>query len=351
LLSALLGEAGFMNSGDMHELGKVRRGGRRLTFGVAFLAILALGLTASAAAAAPGEQAHRSGPALGHSGSASVKVASRAAQARPDGEYPTCPAARVSDGSPPGGDEIKAHAGALLSAAWSGYVQFSDKPGLFTGVAGSWLVPKVAAGLKGDQQAVDWVGVDGFKIGKIGTDQLIQAGTGSTSIGGKAAYFAWVEKLPEEWAIIPLAVHPQDRVSVYIAEISKNTWNIEVANITTNKEYDCEVPGYSSPGYSAEVVHERPWIRGKGLSELADTGNVTFSEAQYLTGGPGEVQDSYIFGAIIKGAKLYRIYMVNSNHDVIATPSGFAATKGYGLGCFALAYGNKLPPHPPLAEC
>ncbi len=200
------------------------------------------------------------------------------------------------------------------STNWSGYAQAPTSAGPYKAVMSTWKVAAVTEPKSGNQYSSDWVGIDGFN-----NSTLVQCGTESDNIGGKAVYDAWTEILPASEVVISgLAIHAGDRIQALVEETSANTWKMQVKDLTTGKSGGRTV-SYTTPGNSVEVIHERPEINGS-LASLAKTGRVT--------------QDPGFYGTTINkapavplmnaatGATVYQIFMLNNaGTTVIASPS------------------------------
>jgi hypothetical protein len=224
-----------------------------------------------------------------------------------------------------------------LSLIWSGYAQAGAQTDHFTGVVSEWSVPAVDIKVSGTQAVSDWVGIDGDRNNK----KLVQAGTESETIDGKAEYSAWVETIPEpEARVKELVIHPGDKMIVYVVETAAGKWDMLLLDESTGKRFGCTVD-YTTPEQDAEAIHERPTIDGR-ISTLAKTGDVSFGITEVATGAPGSQHWDPI-GTSFHGDKLEQIFM--EDHDggaIIASPSQLAND-----ACFSVAYGDKAPPLPP----
>lgn len=210
---------------------------------------------------------------------------------------------------------------------WSGYAQSGARHGEFTGIKSYWSVPRLTGGAN-EQWASDWAGIDGYN-----NQRLVQTGTDSVVYGGQRYYEAWTEIIPADEVPAPVAVHPGNRMEGIVLKRSGARWSMTLRDLSTGRSYTRTVH-YSTPGQSAEAIHERPEVGGS-LANLAITNPVTYSSTYAQSGGkwrpllharPGET--------------VSRIYMVNNaDTAVIATPSA----PGRGGLSFRVAYGPWAP--------
>ncbi|MDE1944372.1 MAG: hypothetical protein KGH97_02685 [Patescibacteria group bacterium] len=172
-------------------------------------------------------------------------------------------------------------AASATSANWSGYVADT---GAYTGVGASWVVPSAAAraGLASD---AEWVGIGGER-----SDDLIQAGTEAVIEDGAVSYQGWYELLPAGQRIVPLALHPGDRVSVSLIETAPDTWQLSFLDATTGASYSTAL-AYASSHSSADWIVEAPVaVSGarSGVVPLDEFGSVSFAGAYAIEGGARE---------------------------------------------------------------
>lgn len=192
------------------------------------------------------------------------------------------------------------------SSNWSGYEATGGK---FTGVSGTWTVPRPNSTGRFSSGAT-WVGIGGVR-----SRDLIQAGTQETIVGpGQVRYNAWIELLPRASRTVPLAVSPGDSVSVSITEKGDGHWAITIKNNTTSKSYETTVD-YDSSLSSAEWIHEAPSARRRVLP-LDDFGTVQFTSGSAIKDGKSVTLAE-------AGAK--PITMVDLQGDVLAKPSSLTA--------------------------
>ena len=70
-----------------------------------------------------------------------------------------------------------------------------------------------------------------------------------------------------------------------MTKIGHNRWSMTIADLTRHENYTRTVR-YSTPGQSAEAIHERPEVNGS-LASLARTSTVPFQPSSYCPAGPG----------------------------------------------------------------
>lgn len=215
------------------------------------------------------------------------------------------------------------------SRIWAGYALMGAKPREFVGLEGQWYVPTVTTTKTGSLRASDWIGIDGAFNNK----DLVQVGTRSESINGKATYYAWTEILPYNQVKTSLVIHPGDLISAEVLETAPNVWTMTIADARTNADASRTVD-YTTPGQDAEAIHER-------VGTLARTKNVWFMNIQVFT---GTITNPVIrnLGNHVPGATLNEVFMTNNSRSkVIASPSAIRHL------CFAVADGSKSPSPPP----
>ncbi len=161
------------------------------------------------------------------------------------------------------------------SLNWAGYRATN---GMFTGVSGTWTVPKINST---NTQGADatWVG-----IGGVTTDDLIQAGTMATvNHFGQVSYSAFYEGLPDFSQPFTISVHQGDVMTVSLHNTENDSWNIAIKNNTTGESNSVTFP-YSSSFSSAEWIEEAP----TGLRQmlpLDDFGTVSITKATATKNG------------------------------------------------------------------
>ena len=205
------------------------------------------------------------------------------------------------------------------SSNWSGVAVTG---GSYTRVTGTWVVPKVTI-TSSNRYAADWVGIGGYS-----TQDLIQSGTAEESVNGHANYYAWTEILPApESRLSGFAVHPGDRITVDVDQLSTTSWRITVTNGTTGQKVTKNL-NYASTHASAEWIHEAPTIGGS-QARLATTTNANFDH--------GTANGSTVIGS---AGTQHFIQLVGPTD---ATPSALDSDHDG----FAVKDGSSAPPPPP----
>lgn len=156
---------------------------------------------------------------------------------------------------------------ASFSGNWSGY---AETGGGYTSATATWTVPSVSA-TRSSTYSAAWVGIDGD-----GNRDLIQTGTESDYVNGRAEYAAWWEILPDFSVAIPsVPVRPGDSITASVAQVSGTTWTISLRNNTTGASWSSNKT-YTGPGASVEYVQEAPTVSGQQAS-VADFSTFSFS--------------------------------------------------------------------------
>lgn len=166
-------------------------------------------------------------------------------------------------------------AATLYSSNWAGYV--ASQPNTVA-VSGTWNVPAVRATSRATYSSV-WVGIGGFT-----SNDLIQAGTESDYVGGRAVYYAWVEALPANTVLIPgLAVRPGNVVSASITYNGRSRWTVTLRNLSTGRSVS-RAMFYRSTLSSAEWIEEAP-STASGVEPLARCASLYLRSARLTAGG------------------------------------------------------------------
>ena len=193
-----------------------------------------------------------------------------------------------------------------VSSNWAGYVATSAT---FTGVGGSWTVPQSTGGNAKLSADATWVG-----IGGVSSSDLIQAGTQDIIQNGTSTYTAWYELLPASSVQVPLAVHPNDGITVSITQQSNGQWQISFSDITTGQSYQTSV-SYASSLSSAEWIEEMPSDQ-RGLVTLDNFGTASFTDGLTTQNG-SQVS--------ISGSGAQPMTMITKNDQALVTPSSLGA--------------------------
>lgn len=162
-----------------------------------------------------------------------------------------------------------------VSRNWSGY---TTENGTFTGVTGTWTVPKVD-GTNSYGADATWVG-----IGGVNTTDLIQAGTQAmVDRGGQVSYEAFYETLPDISRPLQIPVDAGDSITALVKNKGNNLWQISLKNNTKNQSVEFTV-SYDSSLSSAEWIEEAPTGMRQTLP-LDDFGTVQFTNATTIKDG------------------------------------------------------------------
>jgi hypothetical protein len=165
---------------------------------------------------------------------------------------------------------------------WSGYV-LSGPRGSVQGAQGSWVVQRVRPE-PNDTYSSQWVGVDGFS-----SQDLIQTGTDSNSVGGTLSYGAWIDLAPNSAQTLPMKVDPGDVMAATVVKSKSDLWTITLADITRHEHYSTSVH-YMTRDTSAEWIEERPMIGAGGVGVLANLSY--FRVAEFGSRYTGSLSDS-----------------------------------------------------------
>jgi len=169
------------------------------------------------------------------------------------------------------------------SGNWSAVI-IDGKSADFDSIVGYWAVPNVASQVAKTANGYSsmWVGLDGD-----GTSDLIQDGTSSEWIGGKAVYNAWVEVLPAaETLVSGLTVNPGDAIyasTEYKVVDGKASAYFYMTNFNTVTSISVTIAFPTTlkyTGQSAEWVVERTQVNGSFENPLPNYG-IAFMDVAY----------------------------------------------------------------------
>lgn len=180
---------------------------------------------------------------------------------------------------------------------WAGYAAATDfkapDPAV-EGVAGSWVVPRVAG--NATTRSAVWIGVGGFftrlsppdiRLVQVGSEQDVNC-LGFVPSSCRTEYFLWIMSLPrttDYLMSIPIPIAPGDRITASLERMDDYQWRVTVvtnAGSANSQSYTTAIG--SQPGrLSGEWIVERPQFGG--LADLANFRTVTFSNASAKVGG------------------------------------------------------------------
>jgi hypothetical protein len=160
--------------------------------------------------------------------------------------------------------------GTSTSTNWSGYAVTGTG---FTSAEASWIVPAaVCSGVKKDQYAAFWVGIDGYD-----SNSVEQTGTDSDCVGTTPTYYAWYEFYPNpSFEITSVPVSPGN---VMTASVTYNSsgFTVTIVNSTTGRTFTRTHAVPSAKRTSAEWIVEAPCCAARdGILPLSDFGTSVF---------------------------------------------------------------------------
>lgn len=203
------------------------------------------------------------------------------------------------------------------SSNWAGY--FATMGG-YTGISGTWTVPRPTGNGVSTSGDAAWIGIGGAT-----TSDLIQVGTAhQVAANGQVAVAIFYEMLPASAIIVSsVTVSPGDVISASLTG-SGNVWTIRATDVTTGQVFSITV-NYTSSLSSAEWIEEDPSYSSGQLMPFDNFGSVTFS-------GGSATRSGVTANILALGAQ--EVTMVNSSGQAIATPSslngagnGFSVTR------------------------
>jgi hypothetical protein len=190
-------------------------------------------------------------------------------------------------------DKLDHFDGTAESTNWSGYAVLGSS---FTSAEGSWIVPTAkCSGVRGDQYAAFWVGLDGYS-----SSTVEQTGTLSDCTGRNPSYYAWYEFYPNpmyEVTAVPIA--PGDVISASVV-YSGGEFTVTISNVTTGKSYSKSATVSGASRSSAEWIVEAPCCTNSGgILPLSDFGTGLLGDDSTGVSGTNYATDSSIASAPI----------------------------------------------------
>ena len=217
----------------------------------------------------------------------------------------------------------------VKSLNWAGYVvasNFSKPQQVVTMVNASWIVQNVSCSKKGSTYSSQWVGIGGYFSNDT---SLIQTGTESDCINGKAKYSAWYELLPNaETPIKNITVSAGDKIlaTIYLVPNTANEWNITIKNENTGQFYTTIVT-YNSSKLSGEWIEERPALCTSIVCRLTTLANFGTAYYGFEYTKIKQTEFATVDGTTAQiGALPYEnITMVSNSGSVLASPSALSS--------------------------
>jgi hypothetical protein len=144
---------------------------------------------------------------------------------------------------------------------WSGYVEFPPGRKTMAQVSGDWTEPKISCTSDEDEEAVFWVGLDGWT-----NDTVEQDGTFAECYEHVAYYYDWWEMYPTNDIITVSAINPGDKI-ISSVKFSAGTYTLTVTDSTDTAadftESETCGTGLTCENSSAEWIGETPGnVRG-----------------------------------------------------------------------------------------
>lgn len=175
-----------------------------------------------------------------------------------------------------------------VARGWAGYVVRADA-GLFAGVHGRWVQPRVACNRPGSAAAF-WIGLGGATRQSLALEQV---GTSADcSDRAELSYSAWYQLWPAPAVELPVAVRPGDVVDAAVS-VDGATVAIVLRNLSTGAAVTREIVMWAPETDSAEWIVEAPAMCFAKCTvlPLATFPSVTFSETTATLGAHTGVID------------------------------------------------------------
>ena len=167
----------------------------------------------------------------------------------------------------------------VQSTNWSGYADDNTAGNTYSTVNGNWSEPAVTCSRHGTQDAVFWVGIDGFTSGSVEQD-----GTLAECHHGGAFYFSWWEMFPaNSIQVVGSGVRPGDAISSSVVR-SGSSYTLKVTDSThPANSFSTTQTCSTCANSSAEWIAEAP-SSGNSILPLANFGTWTETGATVNSG-------------------------------------------------------------------
>ncbi len=226
-------------------------------------------------------------------------------------------------------DKFEPGNGTAESTNWSGYAVTGSS---FTSAQASWIVPAVnCTGVKGDQYAAFWVGLDGYN-----SNSVEQTGTLAYCAGAQAGYFAWFEFYPNPmYEILTVPVSAGNVISASVV-YSGTRFTATITNVTTGRSYSTSSTVRGAARSSAEWIAEAPCCtNSNGILPLADFGTGLFGYDSTHVLYTNYATDSSNSGAIgsFLGVNQVEINKVGSSSSPQTSTCSALSSDGTSFSC------------------
>lgn len=244
----------------------------------------------------------------------------------------------VIDALTPGSDNDSdgSFLGTANSPNWSGYVADPNSGHSFQQISSQWTVPSVTSSDGSSQYSSEWVGLG---TGDTDSDLLDQAGTELDASSGSVSYAWFWQFYPANDQQVPPssdnpAIHPGDQLYVWIDQISGNSTQFFLYNLSTNAGSaftESWNTSYHEPGTQAEWIVERTQI-GSDYPELADYHSLTFQDNTVVGSGG----DSYAIGQLTR----YNLDMTECDQRVVMSSTSYLTDGSSSNDSFTTTWDN-----------
>jgi Peptidase A4 family len=167
----------------------------------------------------------------------------------------------------------------VQSTNWSGYADDNTAGNTYSKVTASWTEPAVTCPRNGTQDAVFWVGIDGFTSGTVEQD-----GTLAECNRGSAFYMTWWEMFPtNSIQVVGNSVSPGDAISSSVVR-SGTSYTLAVTDSThPANSFTITQSCSTCANSSAEWIAEAP-SSGNRILPLPNFGTWTAANATVNSG-------------------------------------------------------------------
>jgi len=156
-----------------------------------------------------------------------------------------------------------------LATNWAGYVAHG---GPFSSASTTYAEPSISCGANENSAVASFAGIDGAN-----SPTVEQIGTFATCKNGSIAHQAFFEMFPKAAVGIGKRVRAGDSLTATVLATSTKTFTLSLVNHTEGWTFSTQQRSRKAQRSSAEAITEAPSLRGSGVVNLANFGQINYS--------------------------------------------------------------------------